>query len=396
MAISNRKLDRASVRALKAGQKVTDRGITFERQMNGDGLWSVNIMVDRVRIHRVIGRESEGTTRTQCEAFIESTKTAAREDRLSLPKGRKVALSFADAGTSYIKRLKEEGGKSIDRKEQQLTQHLAPFFKETPLSKVTTSELARYRKHRRDKGASVATVNRELAVVSHLFSKAVEWGMLSHRPGKIERFKEDRGRIVYLTAEQCQRVLTAAKGDISPHIYPFSVVALSTSMRMTEILSMTREHVDVDRKRIFIPSAKAGARDQPITSELAGFLRAHIEKLPKGTDWLFPSIGSKSGRLATIRKAHRRVIKAAGLDPNVVVRHTFRHTAITHLVQAGVDLPTVQKISGHKTLAMVGRYSHANGAHIDAAMDKLEGRISLGLVPLDDVAGGAITQELHQ
>jgi hypothetical protein len=46
------------------------------------------------------------------------------------------------------------------------------------------------------------------------------------------------------------------------------------------------------------------------------------------------------------------------------------------LVQAGVDLPTVQKISGHKTLAMVGRYSHANGAHIDAAMDKLEQRMS--------------------
>ena len=395
MATSYRKLDRASVRALKAGEKITERGITFERLPNGDGLYSVNIMVDRVRIHRVVGRESEGTTRTQCEAFIESTRTAAREDRLSLPKGRKVALSFADVGTNYIKRLKEEGGKSIDRKEQQLTQHLSPFFKETPLSKVSSSDLARYRKHRRECGASVATVNRELAVVSHLFSKAIDWGMLTHRPAKIERFKEDRGRIVYLTPEQCQRVLVAAKGDISTHIYPFSVIALSTSMRMTEILSMRREHVDVDRKRIFIPSAKAGARDQPITTELAGFLRDHVKKLPKGANWLFPSIGSKSGRLATIRKAHRRVIKAAGLDPDVVVRHTFRHTAITHLVQAGVDLPTVQKISGHKTLAMVGRYSHANGSHIDAAMDKLEGRISLGLIADDPAASGLVTQELH-
>ncbi|WP_202944828.1 tyrosine-type recombinase/integrase [Nitrosospira multiformis] len=31
------------------------------------------------------------------------------------------------------------------------------------------------------------------------------------------------------------------------------------------------------------------------------------------------------------------------------MRHTLRHTAITHLVQAGVDLPTVKRISGHKT-----------------------------------------------
>jgi integrase len=158
-------------------------------------------------------------------------------------------------------------------------------------------------------------------------------------------------------------------------------------MRMNEILSMKRENVDLARRRIFIPSAKSGARDQPITTELATFLEQHIAGLPKGTHWLFPNVASKSGRLATIRKAHRRVVKAAGLDPDVVVRHTFRHTAITHLVQAGVDLPTVQKISGHKTLAMVAKYAHANGAHIDAAMDKLEGRISLGLTPAPDTDG---------
>jgi len=50
-------------------------------------------------------------------------------------------------------------------------------------------------------------------------------------------------------------------------------------------------------------------------------------------------------------------------------------TTITHLVQAGVDLPTVKRISGHKTLAMVERYSHQNGEHIQAAMDKLEKRL---------------------
>ncbi len=43
----------------------------------------------------------------------------------------------------------------------------------------------------------------------------------------------------------------------------------------------------------------------------------------------------------------------------------------THLVQAGVDLPTVKRISGHKNLAMVERYCHQNGEHIQAAMDKL-------------------------
>ena len=52
----------------------------------------------------------------------------------------------------------------------------------------------------------------------------------------------------------------------------------------------------------------------------------------------------------------------------------MRHTAITHLVQAGVDLPTVKHISGHKTLAMVERYAHQSGTHIAEALEKLDAR----------------------
>lgn len=249
--------------------------------------------------------------------------------------------------------------------------------------------LERYKKHRVDEGASCATVNRELAVLSHLFNMGVEWKWLTHRPARINRYKEDNGRITYLTVEQCSNVLESAKRDVSPHIYLYSLIALSTAMRMSEILSIRRENVDVARRRIYVPEAKAGAREQPMTSELASYLAHHMEALPKGAEWLFPSVASKSGHLATIRRAHRRVVKAAGLDPDVVVRHTFRHTAVTHLVQAGVDLPTVQKISGHKTLSMVAHYAHANGAHIDAAMERLETRIGAEkVVP--------ITPKLHK
>jgi site-specific recombinase XerD len=73
----------------------------------------------------------------------------------------------------------------------------------------------------------------------------------------------------------------------------------------------------------------------------------------------------------------RRVVTAAGLDPDQILRHTLRHTAITPLFQAGVDLPTVKRFSGHKTLAMVERYAHANGALIQTAMNKLQARLKL-------------------
>jgi integrase len=159
--------------------------------------------------------------------------------------------------------------------------------------------------------------------------------------------------------------------DQNPQVYLFIMIGLETSMRRSEILGIRREHIDLDRLVIFIPKAKGGAREQPITVHLADFLRRHLDNTPAAQQWLFPSLTSATGHTTDIRKPFRRAVTAAGLDPDVVVRHTLRHTAITHLVQAGIDLPTVKRISGHKTLLMVERYAHANGEHIREAMSRL-------------------------
>ena len=190
----------------------------------------------------------------------------------------------------------------------------------------------------------------------------------------IKRLKEEGGRITYLTVEQTERLLIAAQGDQNIQIYPFILIGLETSMRRSEIFSIRREHISVEHLRITVPKAKAGAREQPITTHLASFLIAYVATLQPGMQWLFPSPAAKGGHTVNLDDPFRRVVTNAGLDPTLVVRHTLRHTAITHLVQSGVDLPTVKRISGHKTLSMVERYSHQNGAHIESAMDKLSAR----------------------
>lgn len=194
-------------------------------------------------------------------------------------------------------------------------------------------------------------------------------------PAKISRFREGPGRIVYLTKEQCTQLEAAAARDQNENVHAFIVVGLRTGMRHSEILSIKREHIDLERRVIWIPKAKAGAREQPITADLANRLARRLAMLPSGCPWLFPSPGSLAGNAHTIRKAFRRSVVRAGLDPDQITPHTLRHTVITHLVQAGVDLPTVQRISGHKTLAMVARYAHQSGTHIQTAMSKLQDRL---------------------
>jgi len=394
MALKFQKLTRPTMRKLLTGNSVTEHGIRFERLADCDGKFTINIMVDGQRIHRTIGKESDGTTRSHAESFIEKVRNDARHERLALPKGRKVALSFRQAAEKYISHLKEEGGKNIKIKSRQLTLHLIPFFGDLPLSKISTFDLERYKKKRtesrairsnvlgrgytyKDAGATKGTINRELAVISHMFNKAIEWGWINHRPAKINRYKEDGGRHTYLTPEQCSRLVDAAIASSNPHLYPFIVIALDTSMRLMEVLSIRKEHVNIEARSIHVPKAKGGMREQPITGKLAKFLKEHISSLPDDTPWLFPSDSSSSGHVVNIRKPFRLAVKEAGLDENDVVRHTLRHTVITNLIHAGVDLPTVKRISGHKTLIMVERYAHANGAHIKEAMDKLEARMEM-------------------
>ncbi len=384
------KLTRPAMRKLAAGDKLNEHGITFERQANGDGVFTVNVMVDGQRIHRVVGRESDGTTRTQAEEFIDKARQDAKTGRLNLPTGRKLALTFSEAADKYLVKLALEDGKDLKMKGYRLQMHLTPFFGEMQLSKIATFDVERYKKQRAGEAVmrpngpggkptfggetKPATINRELAALSHLFSKAVEWGWVDHRPATIKRLKEHSGRITYLTVEQIERLLKVAEGDQSRQIYPFIRIGLDTSMRKTEILSIRREHVNLQQLVIYIPKAKAGAREQPITADLGEYLAGYVATLRPGDQWLFPSIAAKDGRTVNLDKPFRRCVLAAGLDVKQVVRHTLRHTAITHLVQAGVDLPTVKRISGHKNLSMVERYSHQNGAHIQTAMDKLSER----------------------
>lgn len=374
MTIKFQKITRNNQRKLENGNKLEENGITYERLNNGDARYTINIMVDGQRIHRVIGKESDGVTRQHVEEIITNLRTEARHSRLNLPKARKIIFSFKEAAEKYLSKQNNEDGKNIKAKQYMLKLHLVPFFNEIPLNKISSFDIERYKKLRLDNKIKQTTINRELAVLSHLFTKAMEWQWLDKKPAMIKRYKEQQNRITYLTVEQIERLIQAAKSDRHSQIYLFIMIGLGTAMRRMEILSIKIKDIDLDKRIIYIPQAKAGSRQQPLTSQLAETLKTYLDMTQSDQVWLFPADNSQAGHTMNIEKAFRRVVTEAGLDPRQVVRHTLRHTAITHLVQAGIDLPTVKRISGHKTLQMVERYSHQNGAHIQMAMDKLEER----------------------
>lgn len=377
MALKFTKLTRQAVRALGAGGTISEHGIVAKRLASGDVRYAINVMVDGERIHRTVGKESEGVTREQAERVIEVLRTSARESRLNLPVGRKLYRSFSQAAEDYIARMNATDGKDMANKTRHLRSYLVPFLGAERLDKITEFRLRQYRRRRTDDGARPATINRELATFSHLMRRAASksWGWInaSSLP-EIPKEREARKQILVLTVEQSTRLVEAAEQDDDPHIRIFIMFGLNAAMRHSEIMCRRFDEVDFAANRIWIEKAKAGEREQPITGSLTLALLAEQKRRDDREGWIFPALRSNTvhGHRREMGIAFARCVKRAGMNPSECTPHVMRHTAITRLVKAGVDLLTIKRISGHKTTAMVEHYTHLRGDHIDDAIARLD------------------------
>ena len=156
MALKFTKLTRPAIRSLEKGQSLSEHGITALCQASGDIRYSVNIMVDGQRIHRVIGRQSEGVTREQAENAIESFRTKAREERLGLPTGKKIHRTFAKAAAEYLDRLTattgqgQKGFKDLPNKRRHIERYLSPYFGTKRADQISSFLVQHYTRHRLD------------------------------------------------------------------------------------------------------------------------------------------------------------------------------------------------------------------------------------------------------
>ena len=372
MTLRFTRLTRPAIRKLQAGERITEHGITAEGLKDGDVRYSVNVMVDGQRIHRVVGRESDGTTRTQCEDFIERVRTEAREGRLNLPKGRKTHLTFAKAANIYLNQEQESGGKDLASKERNLRLYLVPYFGRMRVDRISTFTVKKFRISLREHGYSEVNINHILATYRHMGRRLAEDRVIPERLPmiKLEAINNRRERV--LSAEEEVALLDAALADSNTYIWLFIRIGLSTGLRHSEIVSARFDGLDSRRKRLRVRVKGGRWREQPLSKELTDVLLRESEMAQDADGWLFPSPTSASGHVERMKKAFRRCVARAGLDPIEVIPHTMRHTAITNMAETGADVRTIQEFSGHQSFEMVMRYTHARDRRVDNAVEKME------------------------
>ena len=365
-------LTRPNIRALKPDQKITEHGITVECLKDGDTHYSINIMADGQRIHRVIGRASDGTTRTQAEEFIAKVRSDAKASRLSLPQARKVRLTFANAVALYMRLLKESGGKRIVKKEQHFRLHLTPELGQMPLDRISTFTLEKCRKALKAKGLMTSTINLTFSTYRHMANKLLEWEKISSPLPMIRLEAPNTQREYVLGVDEQALLLEAALQDSNPRIHLFIMMGLNTSLRHSEILSARFDRFNASRRRLRVQVKGGDWRAQPLTGTITETLEREHEMAQDQEGWVFPSTRTATGHVEDMRVPFRRAVCGAGLDPSLVTPHTLRHTAITELAEAGAEPRTIQAFSGHKSQAMVWRYTHARDQRIDEVLERFD------------------------
>ncbi|MGI9168574.1 MAG: tyrosine-type recombinase/integrase, partial [Caulobacteraceae bacterium] len=311
---------------------------------------------------------------------------------------RKTWLSFRQVAERYLSRMEVGGGRNLKAKKQHLNQWLTPYFDAQRADTLTEFTVNTYRRKRLDQKAAPGTVNRELATLKHMLRDAVKAKDLKAVPCTFAMLPEPKGRTVVLSNGEGEALMKGAIGDQDPDTWLFVAFGLNTAMRHREILRARFDEIDWDRGRLHIGRAKAGGREQPLTPALVAILRAEREQRADQKGFIFQPRGRDShgeGWRRNMQRSFRRAVVRASLDPKRITPHVMRHTAITRLVQAGIDLPTIQRISGHKTLSMVLRYAHVSGAHIDAAMAALDRTLPELAAQDQNDAQTRVTQELH-
>lgn len=369
------KLTRANIRKLKPDEQITEHGITAECLKDSDVRYTVNVMVDGQRIHRVIGRASEGTTRTQAEDFIEKVRSDAREERLNLPKGRKIALNFKAASEVYLEMLREGGGKNIKEKERHFNQHLNPEFGKMSLDKISAFTLKKWRRKMTEiQKLSEGTFLKVYATYRHMGNTLFQADKIRKPLATLGKLQvPDNRREYVLSGAEKEKLLNAALKDSNTRIWLFVMMGLNTGLRHSEILSARFENLDAGRRRLRVLVKGGYWREQPLTRTITDVLEREREMADDDEEWIFPNPRSKSDHVDSMKKAFRRVVTAAKLDPKKVTPHIMRHTAITDVSGTGADFRTIQAFSGHKSTEMVMRYIHAREERINEALDLMDG-----------------------
>lgn len=289
-----------------------------------------------------------------------------------VPTTKERKRTFADLVDKYIR---EAIPKKVHNKDRRNLETRLTWWKDQlghrylteirPSDIVACRDQLEQKTNRSGKHLSGSTINRYLAAIGAVYKHAVkEWHWVESSPvGNVARRAESVGRTRFLDDDERKRLLEAARVHDNPDLYPAVLVTITTGMRKGEILGLRWPQVDLKRCLVHLADTKNGtARTVPMPKIAADALseRGKVRSLTE--DRLFTE-------KRDFDRCWREALSAAQV--NDFRFHDLRHTAASYLAMHGATLAELAEVLGHKTLAMVKRYSHLTEQHKRSLVDRM-------------------------
>lgn len=344
---------------------------TFEKRVgkSGKATW-------RVRVRRQSGPwlTKSFPRKQEAEAWARSIETKLDAGE-AVPSAEARKRTLGDAIDRYLTVTLPQ---SKHRKNAPEQTRLLTWWKgrlgERPLASITPGVIAEVRDeltqatNRKGEPLSGATINRRITALSAVMRVAVkEYGWLTKNPvPNVTRLADSKGRERFLSEAEREALLAACLASSCAALHPLVSLALATGGRKGELLGLEWKDVDLTRRVVRFRDTKNGeSRTVPLATTAVDSLAAWgKDRLKVGG--VFPD------QPGTIQKAWEAARAEAKLEDFRF--HDLRHSAASYLAMSGASLMDIAAILGHKTLAMVKRYSHLSEQHTAAAVDRMAER----------------------
>lgn len=241
------------------------------------------------------------------------------------------------------------------------------FKNSDALVNVSREQITGYMTQLKEKGLAAATIARKLAAIKAFYRFMTAEGYMDANPAEVVEAGTKGIKLPrVLSEDEVVRLLnqpdiTSAEGFRDRTMLE---VLYATGMRVSELINLTLERVDLNMKYIIAFGKGSKERIVPLGSVAAEFLQQYLEKVrPKlthadrNTNIVFLAFGGHE----LTRQRFWQIIRAYGRKANInkaLTPHILRHSFATHLLDNGADLRSVQELLGHSDISTTQIYTH--------------------------------------
>ena len=241
------------------------------------------------------------------------------------------------------------------------------FKNSDALVNVSREQITGYMTQLKEKSLAAATIARKLAAIKAFYRFMTAEGYMDANPAEVVEAGTKGIKLPrVLSEDEVVRLLnqpdiTTAEGFRDRTMLE---VLYATGMRVSELINLTLERVDLNMKYIIAFGKGSKERIVPLGSVAAEFLQQYLEKVrPKlthadrNTNIVFLAFGGHE----LTRQRFWQIIRAYGRKANInkaLTPHILRHSFATHLLDNGADLRSVQELLGHSDISTTQIYTH--------------------------------------